>query len=80
MIMMTNVPCIEIDVVDRDNGIGRILQFVYIARRGMWVETQTINQRQCNHGRWPESDVGQDTVSIRTRSQCMQMLTVLTTL
>ena len=24
-----------------------------------WVETQTTNQRQCNHGQWPEANVGQ---------------------
>ena len=25
-----------------------------------WVETQTTNQRQCNHSRWPEANVGQE--------------------
>ena len=24
-----------------------------------WVETQTTNQWQCNHGRWPKANVGQ---------------------
>ena len=24
-----------------------------------WIETQMTNQRQCNHGQWPETNVGQ---------------------
>ena len=24
-----------------------------------WIETQTTNQQQFNHGRWPEANVGQ---------------------
>ena len=36
--------------IDIDN------QFLQIVRMG---ETQTTNQRQCSHGRWPEVNVGQ---------------------
>ena len=43
------------------------------------VETQTTNQQQCNHGRWPEANVGQQ---YQKGLDCLvyQMLTVLATI
>ena len=52
-------------------------QFFY--RLYAWVETQTTHQRQCNHGRRAEANVGQQ---YRQGPDCLahQMLTVPTTI
>ena len=50
----------------------------FVCKLYKWVETQKTNQRQCDHGQWPDASVGQQYRKGKDRL-VHQMLTVLAT-